>query len=138
MLYQDIIKRCKDSVVEYVPDMPKTNTLEAWENYISELESLGDEIYDHAHRDVESWDWTIYTHYGFKILDALPLEVNQQAESDFFELWGSEPIDTLNDPWDMASRIAYFALLYLWQDEAQEIVSELKELAENQIENLEG
>lgn len=138
MIYNDITKRCKNDVLDYVPEIPKENTFEAWESYIDTLESFRDEIYDYASQSVESWDWTIYTHYGLKILDALPLEVCQRAESDFFDLWGSEPIDTLNDPWDMASRIAYFALFNTWQECAQECVEELLELANNQIENMES
>lgn len=138
MNYSDILTRCKTDVLEYIPAMPKENTLEAWESYIDTLESFRDEIYEHASQSVESWDWAIYTHYGLKILDALPLEVCQQAESDFFDLWGSEPIDTLNDPWNMASRIAYFALLNTWQECAEECVEELLELANNQLENMES
>lgn len=139
LTYKTILTRCKADVLEYLPDLPKENTVEAWESYLEELETWRDDsLYESAMESVENWDWTIYTHYGLKILDALPLEVCQQAESDFFDLWGSEPIDTLNDPWDMASRIAYFALLNTWQECAEECVEELLELANDKIENMES
>ena len=136
LTYKTILNRCKNDALEYVPDLPKENTIYAWESYVDSLESFRDEIYEHASQSVESWDWSIYTHYGFKILDTLPLDVCQQAESSFFDVWGSEPIDTLNDPWDMASHIAYFALVNTWQECAQECVEELLELANNQLENI--
>lgn len=139
LTYKTILDRCKTDVLEYLPDLPKENTVEAWESFIEELEAWRDDsLYESASESVGYWDWTIYTHYGIKILDTLPLEVCQQAESDFFDTWGSEPIDSLNDPWDMARRIAYFALLNTWQECAEECVEELLELANNQLENLES
>lgn len=135
--YKAILDRCKADVMEYLPDLPKENTNESWSLFLVDL-WREDEIYDKASESVESWDWTIYTHYGFKILDTLPFDEMRQAESSFFDCCGSEPIDTLNDPYDMASRIAYFALLNIWQEVAQECVEELQELAQTQIENLES
>lgn len=136
--YSDILDRCKRDVMDYLPDLPKENTLEAWESFREEIEAWRDDsLYDDASESVESWDWAIYTHWGIKILDTLPSDEMQQAESSFFEVWGSMPIGSLSDPWDMASRISHFALLNIWQDVAQECVNELLELAETQLENLE-
>jgi hypothetical protein len=138
MLYSDIIERCKSSALEMLPDMPAKNDLDSWEDYRDALESLRDESFDVVSQEVDSWDWTIYTHYGIKILEALPLHDCQQAESDFMDCWGSEPIETLNDPWDMASRIAYFALCNMLREALESAIDECLELAGNQIENMEG
>ena len=137
LTYKTILGRCRDDVLEHLPDLPKENTLQAWSLFLVDLWREED-LHEKAIESVDSWDWTIYTHYGFKILETLPLHDCQQAESDFMYVWGSETIDTLNDPWDMASRIAYFALLNIWQEVAQECVEELIELAQNQIENMES
>jgi hypothetical protein len=138
MLYTDIIERCKTSALEMLPDMPTKNDLDSWESYRDELESLRDESFDAVHQEVDSWDWTIYTHYGIKILDCLLLHDCQQAESDFMDCWGREPIETLNDPWDMASRIAYFALCNMLRETLESAIEECLELAETQIENMES
>jgi hypothetical protein len=137
MLYRDITERCKSSAIDMLPDMPTKNDLDSWEVYADKLDRLRDESYDVVHQEVDSWDWTIYTHYGIKILDCLPLHDCQQAEFDFFDVWGSEPIETLNDPWDMASRIAYFALCNMLREALESAIDECLELAETQIENME-
>jgi hypothetical protein len=66
------------------------------------------------------------------------MEIEREAESDFFDCWGSEPIESLNDAWDMSSRIAFFALAIVMREELESALAELIELAENQIENLEA
>ena len=138
MLYREITERCKTSAIEMLPDMPTKNDLDSWESWRDALEALQEESLDMVYQEVDSWDWAIYTHYGIKILDCLPLHDRQQAESDFMEVWGSEPIETLNDPWDMASRIAYFALCNMLREALESAVEECLELAENQIENMES
>jgi hypothetical protein len=137
LTYKQILDRCKSDVLEYIPDLPKEDTLQAWSLFLVDLWREED-LHEKATESVESWDWSIYTHYGFEILDALPSDEMRQAESSFFDVWGSEPIETLNDPYDMASRIAYFALVNIWQEVAQDCVEELIELAQNQIENMES
>jgi hypothetical protein len=136
LTYRDITKRAKDSALEYMPDLPKENTIEAWESFLAELDAL--DVFHIADEEAGSWEWAIYTHYGWKVLCALPLETEQEAESDFFDCWGSEPIESLNDAWDMASRIAFFALVIVMREELESAIAELMELAENQIENLEA
>ena len=134
--YFEIVERCKSDIAEILPAMPKENTYEAWERFRDELENIRDEAYVHASDIVQHWDWAIYTHYGIKILYGLPLEIERQAEQEFFDAWGSEPISTLNDAFDMASRIASFALEIIFRETLEEVVSELVELAETQLENM--
>jgi hypothetical protein len=132
--YTEIKDRCKLAALEYLPAMPKANFLDWWEAYEAELEDF--DIYEAATEEVDSWEWTIYTHYGVKILDLLPSHVTNQAESEFFDCMGDEPISTLNDHYDLASRIAYFALLIMMQNALEELRQELIELTQAQLENM--
>jgi len=134
--YFEIVERCKSDIAEVLPAMPKENTYEAWERFRDDLETIQEESYEHASDSVQHWDWAIYTHYGIKILYGLPLEIERQAEQEFFDVWGSEPIDSLNDAFDMASRIASFALEIIFRETLEGVVSELIELAESQLENM--
>jgi len=133
--YFEIVERCKSDISEILPAMPKENTYEAWERFRDELENIRDEAYEHS-SGVQHWDWAIYTHYGIKILYSLPLDIERQAEQEFFDCMGGEPISTLNDAFDMASRIASFALEIIFRETLEETVSELIELAETQLENM--
>ena len=135
--YCEIVARCKADATDYLPDLPKENTVEAWESFLDELETIRDDSHYHAGECVQSWDWAIYTHYGWKILFALPSDIERQAESEFFDVWGHGTIDSLDDCWDMASKIACFALEIIFRETLEEMAQELIELAESQLENLE-
>ena len=134
--YFEIVERCKSDIKELLPDLPKQDTCEAWESFLDEMETIRDDSHCHANEAVQHWDWSIYNHFGIKILYGLPLEIERQAEQEFFDAWGSEPIDSLNDAFDMASRIAGFALEIIFRETLEEVVSELVELAETQLENM--
>ena len=133
--YREIVERCKSDIAEILPAMPKENTFEAWERFRDDLETVQEESHCHA-SEVQHWEWAIYTHYGIKILYGLPLEIERQAEQEFFDCMGSQPIDSLNDVYDMASRIAYHALEIIFRETLEEVVQELIELAESQLENM--
>ena len=134
--YRDIVERCKGDIAEILPAMPKENTYEAWERFRDDLETMRDDSHCHASECVQHWEWAIYTHYGIKILYGLPMEIERQAEQEFFDCMGSEPIDSLLDAFDMASRIAGFALEIIFRETLGEVVQELIELAETQLENM--
>ena len=136
--YIAIIERCKVDAMEYLPDLPKENTVEAWESFLDELETIRDDSYYHAGECVQQWDWAIYTHYGWKILFALPSDIERQAESEFFDVWGQVTIYSLNGWWEMASMIACFALEIIFRETLEEMAQELIELAESQLENMES
>ena len=136
--YYEIVERCKGDIAEILPELPKENTCEAWERFLNELEEIREDSHCYAGDAVGSWDWAIYTHYGIKILYGLPLEIERQAESEFFDCMGGQPIDSLNDAFDMASRIAYYALWIIFHDTLEEMAQELIELAETQLENMES
>ena len=130
--YCNIVERCKGDIAEILPAMPKENTFDAWERFRDDLETVRDESYEHA-SEVQHWDWAIYTHYGIKILHGLPLEIERQAEQEFFDCMGGEPIDSLLDAFDMASRIACHALEIIFRETLEEVVQELIELAESHL-----
>ena len=136
--YFEIVERCKGDIKELLPDLPKENTCEAWESFRDDLETMRDDSHCHASEAVQHWDWSIYTYYGIKILYGLPLETERQAEQEFFDIWGGEPISTLNDAFDMASRIAGFALEIIFRETLEEMAQELIELADTQLENMGG
>ena len=135
--YSEIVERCKGDIREILPDLPKEDTREAWESFRDDLETIRDDSYCHASDGVQHWDWAIYPHYGIKILYGLPFDIERQAEQEFFDLWGSESISTLNDAFDMASRIAMVALEITFRETLEEMAQELIEMAETQLENLE-
>lgn len=136
--YMDIVARCKSDIAEILPDLPKENTCEAWESFKNVLEEIHMDSHCHASDSVQHWDWAIYTHYGIKILYGLPMETERQAEQEFFDCMGSEPIDSLNNVFDMALRIAGFALEIIFRETLEEMAQELIDLAETQLENMES
>ena len=135
--YRDIVERCKGDIAEILPGLPKENTYDAWERFLADLEEIREDSHCYA-GDVDAWDWAIYTHYGIRVLYGLPMEIEQQAESDFFDCMGGEPINSLNDAFDMASRIAGFALEIIFRETLEEMAQELIEIAETQLENMES
>lgn len=136
MLYTDIVERCKTSAIEILPDMPKESTLEAWESYRDALEALRDESFDIVYQEVDSWDWTIYTHYGIKILEALPYEDVCTAEESFFDCHYDLDSETLGGVYEFASKVACFALCNMLTETLESSIHSSIELAESQIENM--
>ena len=91
---------------------------------------------------VDSTDWAVYTHYGWKILHALPQSYINQAEEAYLEFNGdltlNESCGGCFDVWNMQSAIAFHALVILTQESLDDCLSELEELAQTQIDNLES
>ena len=137
LTYREIETRCKDAAKELAPDMPTTNTVEAWESFLSDLEDF--DAYQ-VHEYVESWDWSIYTNFGWKILHCVPQSMIDDAESTFLDLNHGIEVQDLNggcfDIWSLQSSIAYFVLVNMVQDELNGLIQELIELAETQIGNM--
>ena len=137
LTYTMITERAKEAAQELTPDLPTTNTLDAWEEFISELEDFDQSL---VHEEVENWDWSIYTHYGWKILQLMtPTQVNE-AEEQFLEYnHGVEAQDLCGgfDIWTIQSMIAYHLLVNLVTEEVNDLITELTDLAETTISNLE-
>jgi hypothetical protein len=132
--YKAIIDRVESDVKEYTPELPKENTIEAWEAFIDECEALQEDAHENATESVYSWDWNIYTYRGFKVYDALPISEQNDAEQEY---WECDQGIFAEGPYELGAGIAYFALVRLWVEECQSQCGELIEMANNQIENLE-
>jgi len=121
LTYKTIIDRCKRESNEGLPDLPKTSTVEAWEGYLDSLEDF--DVFAFCYETVEQWDWMIYTHYGWKILHALPQSYIDEAESQFLDLNSGMSIeDTCGgtfDIWSIQSQIAYHACVDLLSEQVQ-------------------
>lgn len=136
LTYTMITERAKEAAQELTPDLPTKNTLEAWEEFLSELED-----FDHSliNEEVENWDWSIYTHFGGKILHVRPQSEINEAEEQFLEYNHGMEVQELCggfDIWSVQSQIAYHLLINLVTEEVNGLISELTDLAETTIDNL--
>lgn len=138
LTYNDIRTRCNQLAMDIAPDLPKENTLFAWECFADQLDDLRDDSFSLVIEAVESTDWAIYTHYGWKILHAVPQDCINAAESQFLEFNSGMTSDDGFDIWSLQSQIAFHVLVAMTQESLDEILGELNELAQTQIENLES
>ena len=142
LTYKTVIDRCKSMALEIAPSLPTSGTLESWMAFAEELESVREDSYGLVLESVESTDWAIYTHYGWKVLHALPQSYIDQAEESYLEFNGeltlSESCGGCFDIWGMQSAIAFHALVILTQEALDDFLGELEELAQTQIDNLES
>ena len=142
LTYKEVRDRCKDIAMELTPDLPTTNSVDAWESFIEQLNELQDDSYSQVLESVESTDWAIYTHYGWKILHAVPQDVINDAESQYLELNAGLTVeDTCGgcfDIWSLQSAIAFYVLVAMVEDALSTILDELHDMAQTQIDNLEG
>ena len=139
LTYSEIETRCKDAAKELAPDFPTTNTVEAWEAFASELEDFDTCA---VHEEVGDWDWTIYTHFGWKILHLVGQSKIDDAESQWCEYNHGIEVQDLEggcfDIWSIQSALAYFVLVAWVEEELQSLITELQDLAETTIENMES
>lgn len=135
--YKDIEDRCKNAAKEFLPDFPKEGTLENWESFLEEVETLQEEAYEKASEEVDSWDWCIYTYQGFKVFDALDSSEQNNAEQEWADCGGYEAArDGCQGPYEIACAIAYFALARMLAEEIEAACEDFIELANNKIDNL--
>lgn len=124
-------KRAKQAALDLVPDMPKENTLDAWESYLAELESL--DIYDLAHTEADSWDWVIYHGKAMELctnVDNVTLDEAEEQAKD------CGAFDNVAGLYELACAVAYFIVCEAIRDALARLVEELTEIAEAQIDNL--
>ena len=138
--YKTVRDRCQSIAMELTPDMPTTNSVDAWESFIEQLNELQDDSYSQVLESVESTDWAIYTHYGWKILHAVPQDVINDAESQYLELTAGLTVeDTCGgcfDIWSLQSAIAFHVLVAMVQEALDTAINELLDLAQTQLDNL--
>lgn len=140
--YKDIIDRCESMAREATPDFPKVNTYDAWESFKDEIESTLEDSYSLAIELVENTDWAIYTHFGWKILHALPQSEIDDAESQWLDLNSGLTIEETCggtfDIWALQSAIAFHALVSLTVESIEALCGELLDLAETTLEGLDA
>ena len=140
--YKDIVDRCESMARDATPYFPKVNTYDAWESFKDEIESALEDSYSLALELVENTDWAIYTHFGWKILHALPQSAIDDAESRWLEfnsgLTIEETCGVTFDIWALQSAIAFQALVNLTVESIEALAGELLGLAELELSNLEG
>ncbi len=81
----DLYSRAKDSAKDYLSGLPELSTLATWqdcEDYLDKLSDLQDESSDYAHTEADSWDWVIYMHHAWNLVNKYRgCELDQSEES---------------------------------------------------------
>jgi len=134
--YSGLIKRAKSDAQEYMPDLPKTGTIESWQAFLDTVESV--ESGDVAHESADSWDWVIYHGKALELCAMLPRSVVDEAESMMLACGGVEDAFKNGGLGGIASLIAYWVVLQAVSDEVETLKDELIDLAQSQIDNLES
>jgi len=142
LTYKEVRDRCQSIAMDMTPDMPKTNSVDAWESFNTQLEHLRDDSFSLVLEAVESTDWAIYTHYGWKILHAVPQDLINDAESQYLDynagLAIEETCGGCFDIWSLQSAIAFHVLVAMVEDSLSTILDELQDMAQTQLDNMEG
>ena len=126
-------QRARQSAMDLVPDMPKENTLDAWKDYLSELESL--DVYELSHTEADSWDWAIYYGKAMKLCTSVDSVTLGEAEEQAKDCGAFDDVEGL---YELACTLAYWIICEAVRDALSRHVDELMELAETQIENMES
>lgn len=134
--YRNLEARAKDAALEYMPAMPKQNTLEAWQAYVNELEAI--EPSECAHESADSWDWVIYYGMAMQLCSVLPSSVVGQAEQMAQDCGGIEEAFEIGGVAGVACLVAHWIVYDAISAATDNAREELLELANGQIENLEG
>jgi len=142
LTYKEVRDRCQSIAMELTPDMPTTNGADAWESFNTQLDHLRDDSYSLVLESVESTDWAIYTHYGWKILHAVPQDVINDAEENYLACNGDLTLNEVEggcfDIWSLQSAVAFYVLVAMVEDFLSTILEELQDMAQTQLDNLEG
>lgn len=138
--YRAIRERIETTAKEIVAGatrFPTESTFDLWESYQYEIENLMDESHDHAHEEIDSWDWAIYTYMGFQVYDALSGSEQTEAESLFEECEGYQTAaDMEQGPYEIGCAMAFHWLVQELASEIQSQCEELIDLCQNQLDNM--
>jgi hypothetical protein len=134
--YTKLFERARQDAQDAMPDLPKTNTLEAWQSFLDSIESV--ESGDIAHESADSWDWVIYHGQALELCVMLPSSLVSDAESMASECGGIQEAFESGGLGGVACLIAYWIIYQAVQDAVELAKEELLELAQSQIDNLES
>lgn len=135
MKHIDIINRAKREALEYCPDLPKSNSYDAWEDFAEQIEALRDSAYEIASECADSWDWVIYYGKAMKVCLAVDSATLHEAESQAWECSAGELDESDFGLYEMAGKIAYFICQDAIREAIETLCDEREELAENGMQN---
>lgn len=131
--YQAIIERAEDVAQDYMPELPKENTIPAWESFQAELDAL--DAFEIAH-EASEWDWVIYYGKAMQVCQEVPGDVLEYAESEWHGMCGPDAIDESFGIYEVVTHLAAIIVAREIAEAVEKDKYELNELAENQMENL--
>ena len=134
--YSGLITRAKQDAKEAMPELPKVNTIEAWQAFLESVEAV--ESGDVAHESADSWDWVIYHGQALELCAMLPSSLVSDAESQALDCGGINEAFESGGIGGIACLVAYWVIYLAVQDEVEIAKEELTELAQSQLDNLEG
>ena len=134
--YRNLKARAKDEALEYMPATPQLNTLEAWQEYIEQLEAIDSS--DRAHEAADSWDWVIYNGMAMQLCSVLPSSMISQAENMAQECGGVQDAFESGGIAGVACLVAYWVCFDEIQCAIETAREELLEMADAQMQNLES
>lgn len=128
--YAAIHKRAQNCALEYMPEMPKQNTFEAWESFQQDVEAL--DAYEIAHESAD-WDWVIYYHRALELCQAVPSGILHEAESEYNDCGGFGDIDI--GLYELATHLAHLIVSRAIREAVEDAKEEMIDLAETQMES---
>jgi hypothetical protein len=133
--YTKLFERAKQDAQDAMPNLPKTNTLEAWQTFLDSVESV--ESGDIAHERADSWDWVIYYGQALELCSVLPSSLINEAESMIEQCGGVQDAFESGGLGGVACLVAYWVVYQAVQGAVDIAKEELAEFAQSQIDNLE-
>jgi hypothetical protein len=134
--YSGLLERVKREAQDAMPDLPKVNTVEAWQAFSDSVEAI--DSGDVAHESADSWDWVIYHGQALELCALLPSSIVDNAESMALDCGGITEAFESGGLGGVACLVAYWIIHDAVQDAVEIAKEELIELAQTQIDDLES
>jgi hypothetical protein len=132
--YSGLIARAKQDAQEAMPELPKVNTIEAWQIFLESVEAVVSG--DVAHESADSWDWVIYHGKALELCAMLPSSLVSDAEQQALDCGGIDEAFESGGLGGVACLVAYWVIYQAVQDAVETAKEELAELAQSQLDNL--
>jgi hypothetical protein len=127
--FKAIAERAESDAREYMPALPKENTLDAWESYQADVESL--DAFEIAHESCE-WDWVIYYGRAMELCQSVPGDVLSDAESEWHDM--GAPVGETFGLYELACELAAIIVTREIASAVESVKDELIEMAENEMD----
>jgi hypothetical protein len=133
--YTEVQKRAARDAQDRAPDMPKENTVEAWEAFMADVEEMdiGEISFECA-----EWDWVIYYHRAMELCLSVPTSVLCQSEAEYYDCGGHELERDSFGLYEIASRVAFYIVSSEIAEAVDTLKDELIDLAQTQLDNMTG